>query len=361
MSQQLMTVELLKEALPKQLKGNATQELADKINGIVADPEMAQEIRNNFLSFNKVLMEGQFKTEDYLNAVSYCTFKLMGYSNKDAYAKAFPDRYTRLVANGASDKEISAYVAGYHKNKLVNIILEQAAVPIWLLNQDVYQKAINTQLMLMTDPDVSPKVRSDAANSIMTHLKAPEIKKVEIDMSVKNQGGIGELAETMVRLAEQQRELILGGAGAQVVSRIPVVQVAARDDDDAIDAQFTPVADPVQEKPDPATAMTQLLAQTAAAPTRAPEPEPEEAPAPVPRDSKLSLFANPPPAPAAVTTQPSFELKSPGANWAECCGTTLEDCLCGENAKHIYLPTADMRGPASLKPTVSLFAFGKDD
>lgn len=235
---QLMTVELLKGVLPPALKGNASQELADKINAVVEDEHVAQEIRNNFLTYSKVLSEGRYKTEDYLNAVAYVTHKLMGYNNQDAYIRTFPDRYQTLVAKGVSAKDLSAYVAMYHKNKLVNAILEQAMVPTWLLNQDVYQRAINTQLALMVDPDVSPKVRSDAANSILTHLKPPEVKKVEIDVGVKENSGVRELMDTMRQLASRQRELIQTGVGAKELAQQKLVGVGL---EDVIDAEVVQI------------------------------------------------------------------------------------------------------------------------
>ena len=210
-----MTVELLKATLPRALQINATQELADHINNIALDPEVAEEVRNNFLSYTKVLQEGKFKTESYLDAVTYVTHKLMGYSNQDAYIRTFPQRYQTLVAKGMSPKDISAYVAAYHSNKLVNLILEQTVVPSWLLNRDIYQRAINTQFELMTDPDVSAKVRSDAANSILTHLKQPETQKVELDVGLKNAGGIEDLMSSMRQLARQQQELIERGVPAR--------------------------------------------------------------------------------------------------------------------------------------------------
>lgn len=232
---QAMTVEVLREVLPKNLRGVATQEFADKINSIVSDPMVAEEVRNNFLTYSKVLNEGKFKTEDYLNAVVYATHKAMGYTNKDAYARTFPDRYSALIAKGADEKTISAYVAMYHKNKLVNLILEQAAIPMWLLNQDVYQKAINTQLGIMSDPDVSPKVRAEAANSILTHLKPPEVKKFEIDVGVKNEGGIEDLKATMRELAQTQLQAIERGMGVKDLAARKLTAIDAEtvnDDDD---------------------------------------------------------------------------------------------------------------------------------
>lgn len=240
-----MTVELLKATLPKNLQGNATQDLADQINQIALDPEVADEVRSNFLTYTKVLAEGKYKTESYLDAVTYVTHKLMGYSNQDAYTRTFPARYQALVVRGVSAKDISAYVAAYHKNKLVNAILEQAIIPTWLLNQDIYQRAINTQFELMTDPDVSAKVRSDAANSILTHLKPPEVKKIELDVGLKNNGGIGDLMATMNQLAQQQRELINGGVPARHVARQGLV-VEGEVIDVTPQALPAPVAVPVQ-------------------------------------------------------------------------------------------------------------------
>ena len=78
----LMTIEDLKLALPKGLQHQANQEFADKVNSIAAEPETAEEVRNNFITYAKVLQEGKYKTEDYLNAVTYCTFKIMGYTNR---------------------------------------------------------------------------------------------------------------------------------------------------------------------------------------------------------------------------------------------------------------------------------------
>ena len=216
--------------MPSHLKTAATPDLLDKLNLISEDPEYARTIRENFISYTSVLKEGKFKTEDYLNAVAYVSYKLMGHTNKDAYQKTFPDRYTDLVADGRSEKEISSYVAGYHKNKLVNMIMEQSLIPSWIINQDIYQRAINTQFTLMTDESVSAKVRSDAADSILNHLKRPEVKKVQLDVSARDTSGMAELRQTMQRLAEQQRDLIAGGVSAKQIAH-----------DTIIDAEFSNV------------------------------------------------------------------------------------------------------------------------
>ena len=266
MSQQLMTVDLLKVALPKNLQGNATQEFADTINQLALDPETCEEVRSNFLTYSKVLQEGKWKTQDYLSAVVYVTHKLMGYTNQDSYIRTFPDRYQALRARGATDKDISAYVAAYHKNKLVNAILEQSLIPAHLLYQDAFHAAIQTQMRLMTTAN-SEKVQAEAANSILTHLKAPEVKKVELDVNVKQHGGIEDLRETMAELARQQKALIEEGkASPTQMARQPVVRVLSQEEK----AQAIDVTPEVRIEPVEAAAVDPAESAEAACPHNVP-------------------------------------------------------------------------------------------
>lgn len=328
----MLTVDELKQALPKNHKTNATQELADRINAIAGDPDIAREVRENFLSYATILIEGKFKLEDYLNAVTYCTFKIMGLTNRNAYAKTFVDRYTLLVARGTSEKDISAYVASYHSNKLVNIILEQAYIPIWLLNRDVYQKAINTQLRLMQNAD-SELVQTQAANSLLLHLKQPEVKKIELDVKMKDGGGLDDLRATLLELAQTQARMIADGAGAQTISRVPLRTVTVVEEITDVLALPAPVVVPVS-MPVMKHGMTFDL-------------KPESVTVPV-KTSRPSLFD---PLPTSAPKVPE-DIKTPVANYARCCDSAIEDCDCVE-PEHIFLPTL-VDNPMPLK-RVSLF------
>lgn len=228
----MLTVDELKQALPATLKNAASQTMVDKINQASTDPEVAEAIRDNFISYTSVLAEGRFKIEDYLNAVKYVSFKLMNYSNQDAYKRAFPLRYQNMVAAGRDAQEISAYVANYNKNKLVNLILEQSLIPTWVLNQDIYQEAINTQFLLMKTAK-SEKVQTEAANSLLTHLKKPENKKVEIDLGVKQNSGLEELKNTMNRMAQQQLEMIQQGTNTRDIAHQSLVRFDADEIEEA--------------------------------------------------------------------------------------------------------------------------------
>lgn len=213
---QLTLPEVVK-VIPPHLKQNITQDLVDKLNNIAESEVVAEAIRSNFLSYTHVLREGRFKTEDYLNAVKYVSYKLMGHSNLDAYVKTFPQRYAALVAENTPLKEISAYVSMYNKGKLVNLILEQSLVPSWVLNQDIYQRAINTQADLMVNAK-SEKVRTMAADSLLKHLAKPQEAGPLVNIDIKENSGISQLKESLQELVQQQKTLIQQGVSPKEIA-----------------------------------------------------------------------------------------------------------------------------------------------
>ena len=221
----MLTKDQVAKALPPNLKGAATQALTDMVNTAATDPVVAEHIRNNFLSYTGVLKDGKFKTEDYLNAVMYVSYKLMGHSNQDAYFKTFPQRHAAMVAKGTPAKDIAAYVSVYARGKLVNLIMEQSLVPTWVLNQDVHQKAINTLADLMVNAK-SEKVQCDAANSILSHLGKPkEPGNFQINMDMRENSGMTELTETLRKMAETQRSLIEHGVSVKDVASTNIIEM----------------------------------------------------------------------------------------------------------------------------------------
>ena len=207
----MLTLDQFQLALPDKVKKSINQELIDQINNTLSDPEMFENYRDNLISYTKVMADGKFKVTQYIDAVRYVSFKLMGCTNIDAYTKTFPDKYQRFIQQGVQAKDIASYVTAYNKSKLVNLIFEQTLIPTHVLNQDLYQRALNVQADLMINAK-SEKVRCDAANSLLTQLKAPEVKKVELDIGIKEDGSIAALRATTLELARQQRLMVESGA-----------------------------------------------------------------------------------------------------------------------------------------------------
>lgn len=229
----MLTREMVAQALPANLRSAATDEFTDKINNLVADPLIAEQIRENFVSFSRVLQDGKFKTEDYLNAVAYVSFKHMGYSNQDAYFRTFPQRHAALVAKGTSSKDISAYVSAYAKGRLVNLIMEQSLVPLWVLNQDVYQEAINTQAKIMKDESLPAVARTAAANSIMTHLAKPKEAAAKLTIEMTESSGMKELRNMLDELVRGQVKAIEGGVAPKEIAAQKLIDVTPTEVRDA--------------------------------------------------------------------------------------------------------------------------------
>lgn len=228
-----LTIDQFKQALPPAVRRSINQEIVDNINQLITDPEMREIYRENLVSYSSVLQQGKFKLSSYLDAVRYVSYKLMGDTNIAAYTKAFPDKIARFNKQGVAQKDIASYVTAYNKSKLVNLIYEQSLVPTWVLNQDLYQKALNVQAELMLTAK-SEKVRSDAANSLLSHLKQPETQKLQLDIGIKEDKTIDALRQSTMELVAAQRLAMQAGAmQAQEVAHSKIV----------VDGEFEDVSD----------------------------------------------------------------------------------------------------------------------
>ena len=224
--------ELVIKAVPPNLKNAVSDDLVDRLNAITSDQILAEEVRKNFISYTSVLREGKFKLEDYLNAVTYVSHRLNGDTQHDAYFKTFPSRYQNLMALGKTPKEISNYVAMFNKGKLVQKIQEQTLTPAWVMNQDMFQAALNTNYQIMMDDDVSPKVRVEAANSLITHLQKPKEVTPAVNIDLRESSGLSELKKALGQLATQQQQLIEQGGSTRDVAAQRIVDVSAQEIED---------------------------------------------------------------------------------------------------------------------------------
>ena len=219
----MLTLDRVQESLPAGQRGHITQDMVDQLNALSRDPEEARIIRDNFISFSQVLAEGKFKIGDYVRAVMYVSHKIMGKTNLESYKQTFPDRYQKMVADGKAPKDIASFVTAYNKGKLVNMVYERSVIPAWVLNQDMFQSALNVNYEIMNDAQESGKVRVEAANSILTHLKKPEAIKNELKIEIDKSDGLAALEQRIAEMAEVQKNTIEGKAlTAQEVAALPM-------------------------------------------------------------------------------------------------------------------------------------------
>ena len=215
----------VKAIAPATLRNSISPDLVNKLNNLHKDPLIAEQMQERALGFINVLTEGRFKIDDYLNAIKFVTYRMSGSTQQAAYLKTFPDRHLKFKADNLSAKEISAYTTMYAKGKLVTTLMERAMIPVWLVNADNVQKAINTQVEIMTTAN-SEMARVTAANSILTHLKPPETSKLEITRgnTDEEKDALAELRKTTQKLAKMQEEAIRSGThSAKTIAHSDIV------------------------------------------------------------------------------------------------------------------------------------------
>jgi len=207
----------------------ASEELLSMLNTIEMDG--ADLIRENWLTHSACLREGSYSMEQYTTAVKYVSLKQMGHTNQSAYSIALAERYQEMVAKGYDEKRQSSHIAAYHKGALVQKILAQSTIPLWMLYQDEQHKAIGVLVRLMTDPNVSYKVQSDSADKLLNHIKRPETAKVELDITTRQIDGMGELQRMMEELAQRQLRALHNGADVRVVANLPMLEAEYQKDE----------------------------------------------------------------------------------------------------------------------------------
>lgn len=200
----------------------ATDDLLNTLNSIEIDG--ADFVRENWLTHAAVLREGTHSLEAYTTAVKYVSLKQMGHTNQSAYSIALPDRYQRMVAEGMDEKRMSSNIAAYHKGALVQRILSQSTIPLYMLYQDEAHKAIKTLVQIMTEPDASFKTRAEAADKLLTHIKRPEAAKIELDVTHRQADGMQELQVMMREVAARQLNAIANGRNVRDVANLPLVE-----------------------------------------------------------------------------------------------------------------------------------------
>ncbi len=232
-----LTIDQFKKVVPKTLVSTIDQSLVDNLNKTMGNAEEKERFRDNLMSYAHILKEGRYKVSSYISAVKFVSLKHLGNNNEGAFIKTFPDRYQELLNAKVSSSQIQSYAANYCRTKLVTILLEQTLTPFYIVNADMYQKALNVQVTLMTTAN-SEKVRSDAANSILTHLKPPETRKIELDIGIKEDKSIVELRNTTLELVAQQRLALK--AGINSVQEVAHSKLLIANDEDIIEGEIVP-------------------------------------------------------------------------------------------------------------------------
>ena len=216
-----VTLDSLKAVTPKSQRSMITTDLVEKLNKWGEDPKLLESYGENVLSYISVLRDGKFKIDDYMNAVRFVSYKLMGYTDIDAYTITFPERYQRLVDDGVPREDMSPYVAAYKKNMLVVKIFEQTVIPVRVTNNHMAQEALN-ELMRIGLSSRSDMARVAALSKVIDKTDATEDSRLQIDIGVNNASIIDDYELAMKKMAEKQLELMAQGGDLKTITNASI-------------------------------------------------------------------------------------------------------------------------------------------
>ena len=222
----MISYEELKQALPKQKRKLLTEPVYQELVKL-EDPNY--DLREDILTYIKVLEEGKYRLLDYFKAVKYVALKSMGHTNYDAYKIIFPDKCNRWLNEGVRLEDQHKYVNKWNKGKLVTEITKKAIIPTWITHQDYVHEAILVNVDLMRNAR-SEMVKQKAAIDLMTYLKQPEDNKMTLDVNINKSDSLVQLEDTLNRFAEEQLKAIESkNVSAKEIAEMDIIEVEPDD------------------------------------------------------------------------------------------------------------------------------------
>lgn len=225
-----LQIDAIKKLVPKSQRTMITEGFVEKLENCVKDTLVAEQFKDNFISYLNVLSKGKYKMDDYINAIKYVSFKLLGYSNINAYAATFPDRYQRLKDEGQT--QIDAFVSMYNRTKLVMQIYEQTIVPTWVLNAPMHQEALSELARMVQDDEVRGMTKVRALETILQYTKQPEVVKGELTIGIEQSDTINDLREVTENMASMYKNMLeRKGMSLREVAEAKIIDVGDDEDD----------------------------------------------------------------------------------------------------------------------------------
>ena len=201
-----VTVDQMKQLFPKR-KESITQELVDIINDSNNNPFFnGEEFLNTILTYKDVMEKHSSSLKDYLAAIRFCAYlESEDYNLTEAYKKShchteFVRARLDAPTNSAEYKQLTNAASRFRKRPMVIQILTQSQLGLHLMFQGEQYRAIHVLADIMVNGR-SEMARVSAAKELLASTKAPEIKKVELDIGYKNESAMRDLNDQLASFA----------------------------------------------------------------------------------------------------------------------------------------------------------------
>lgn len=210
-----VTKDDIQKALPSR-KNTVTDELVQIINEAARDPEFQGEsLLQTMTTYENVMLNNRASIKEFANAVKFCAYLMTLDDNfTEAFKKVFSYRdfvKERLDAEPGSVKynELSSAASRYRRSKLVVELLTMSQAPLDIMFMGWRYKALGVLAEVMTNSKLD-KDKINAADKLLLHT-ASTTAKLEIDIGVKENSAVTNLAEQLAEVAVRQKKLLETG------------------------------------------------------------------------------------------------------------------------------------------------------
>jgi len=166
-------IEDAKSILPANCEdtGPYLNELFDEMSS----SEVCELLRDNLVSFSSARKEQTVRPSTYIKIVKYCTFKLQGLSDEEAFKSAFPGRYLHYQKNGLMPQLASKIRFIARHPITAKILTIQSLGDHILFSNERYEMIMGT-LELARNQNASDFMRQQARSKIIDITAKPEIR-----------------------------------------------------------------------------------------------------------------------------------------------------------------------------------------
>jgi hypothetical protein len=171
-------------------------------------------IKDMMFEHKEILVSG-YTLKEYIKAIKFIAYHhFAGLGVTKAYRMTFPERIkmkegnTKRITN--LDKLVSSSASSYKSTILVKRLLENVQIPYHLLLTKERIGVLQTLRDIITDEDISPGTRVNAADKFLTHTNAPtKTESPKVDVTVNNVSAEQYEAEKANTLTEQLLEFAI--------------------------------------------------------------------------------------------------------------------------------------------------------
>lgn len=228
--EQNITVEKLKEFLPKNSRVKVNQQTVDLINKLIDESACHRGLMEERLMSHLHLIGPGVGIKQIMNGVKFVTLATTpGMTQTKAYAMVFPDKAQEILER---DGDISSFASQYAATKIPTTIMQDIQIGPSItyapLRHQVVQKWIELMNGKAADGPASATVQLNASMALMEYIKVPEELTINLNHDVAEEAkNIQQnLADQIENMAELMAKKMARGENLRDIQKIGIVTEA---------------------------------------------------------------------------------------------------------------------------------------